>query len=201
MKAIGTASRSVSGNASVTIPVSDAVAAGNSVVVAVTAGTFAGAVGCSDSKGNTYTVDATVTGQGRLFVCSSRTTIALAAGDTITATYPGFSGLSTASATEYSGLSGVDQTRTATGNSATPTSGAVTTTHPNELIFGAVSYTSTPTFTAGCGLVVVGAIGTGSGSGTRLNPAYQVASGSGPYSACGTLSSSRPWVVALVTYF
>ena len=80
-----------------------------------------------------------------------------------------------------------------------PLAGPVTTSHAGELIFGAVSYTSTPTFTSGCGLVAIGAVG--SGSGTRLNPAYQVASATGAFSACGTLSASRPWVVAIVTYY
>src|SRR4029077_10501643 len=63
VKLIGNATLSRSGNTSLSIPVPSAgVAAGHSIVVAATVGTFAGVVACKDSSGNTYSVDADLRG-------------------------------------------------------------------------------------------------------------------------------------------
>ena len=104
VQTIGTATLSKAGNTSLTISVpAGGVAAGDSVIVSVTAGTFGGAVACSDTKGNVYSVDADVTSVGRLFICSARNVTALTSSDKITATYPGFSGMSAATASEFAG--------------------------------------------------------------------------------------------------
>jgi hypothetical protein len=206
VQTIGTATRSSSSNSSITISVPAAgVATGDSIIVAVTAGTFAGPVTCSDAKSNSYTIDADVTGAGRLLICSAHNVTALASGDTITATYPGFSGLTTASANQFSGISAitpVDQVSTATGNSATPSSGFTgTTTQANELLFGAIAHNSTPTFTPGSGYILIGQVIGGSGSGQKtLSPEYQIVSTTGTYAATGTLSSAQQWRAAIVTY-
>lgn len=206
VKTVGTATRSSSGNSSVTITVASAgVAAGESIIVAVTASTFSGAVGCSDTKGNSYSVDADVIGAGRLFVCSAHNVTALTSSDTITATYPGFSGVSTASANEFSGLApagAVDRTSTASGNSANPSSGTTgTTTQASELLFGAIAYNSTPTFAAGAGYTVQGQVTGGSGAGQKnLYPEYQIVSTTGSYAATGTLNPGQQWWAAIVTY-
>jgi len=89
-------SRAVNPNNNITATVgADGVAVGETVVVSVATGTFNGAIGCHDTQGNSYSVVADRNGgSGRLFVCSSTVTTALSSGDVITATYPGFSGLS-----------------------------------------------------------------------------------------------------------
>ena len=205
VQTIGTNTRSSVGNSTVSLTVSGlGVGAGDSVIVAVTAGTFAGAVSCSDSKGNTYAVDADVIGAIRLFVCSAHNVTALASGDTITASYPGFSGLTTISANEFAGLSSipVDRWATATGNNASPSSGSTAaTTKASELLFAAIAHNSTPTFTEGAGYALVGQVIGGSGSGQRtLSPEYRIVSSIGSYAADGSLSGGQQWEAVIVTY-
>ena len=203
MKTIGSATVQKSGNTTTTIPVpASGVAAGHTVVVAVMAGTFKGTVACTDSKGNSYTVDSDVTGQGRLFVCTGRNVAALAAGDKITATYPGFSGMSIAGATEFSHASGVDQRRVATGNSAAPTVGPVGTTHSNELLVSVVAHSSTPVFTAACGFAPASRAVGGTGGGQKtIDVGYRAAPAAGSYTACGTMTSGTWWSAGIVTYW
>jgi hypothetical protein len=210
------ASRSVSGNSSISIVLEagKTVTAGNSIVVAVSVGTFAGAVGCTDTKGNTYTVVNDVKGPGRLFVCSARDVVTLSAGDKITATYPGFSGSTVASASEFSGVTSVTGHESATGSGLTPT--ASLTGQPGSLIqtdfliVGAVAYTATPTFAADCAdgpaehvfrsMTAVGPVSAGGGSGKKtLVLMYRIATDPGSYSTCGTLSGSRPWLAAVTS--
>ncbi|MDP2674685.1 MAG: hypothetical protein Q8Q00_07240 [Dehalococcoidia bacterium] len=206
VKTVGTATQSSSSNSSITITVPAAgVAAADSIIVSVTAGTFAGAVSCSDTKGNSYAVDADVTGVGRLFVCSAHNVTALASGDTITATYPSLSGVTTASANEFSGVSATtpaDKVSTAAGNNASPSSGSTaTTTQANELLFGAIAHNSTPTFAPGSGYNLAGQVIGGSGSGQKTNsPEYRIVSATESYAANGTLSSGQQWQAAIVTY-
>ena len=203
IKTVGTVSQSKSGNSTMTINVASAgVAAGNWLIVAVTAGTFGGAVGCSDSKGNAYTIDADITSVGRQFVCSGRASNALTSTDTITVTYPGFSGVTTAIASEFAGVTAVDQQSSANGNNTSPNSGPVTTTSATELLFTAISHGNTPTLTLGCGFLASGNATIGSGGGQKTTDAgYQVTSATGTFSACGTLSPSAvQWQAAIVTY-
>ncbi len=204
VKTIGTASLSKAGNTSLTIGVAaSGVAAGHSVIVAVTAGTFGGAVACSDTKGNVYSVDADVTSVGRLFICFAGNVVALTGADRITATYPGFSGVTVATASEFAGIVAIDQKRAATGNSTAPNSGPVTTTHASELIFGAFAHNSTPNLTPGCGMSGISKVVVGSGGGRKtIDPGWQIASATGTYSNCGTLSPSGQWWQAeIVTYY
>jgi hypothetical protein len=206
VQTVGTTTRNTSGNSSITTTVASAgVAAGHSVIVAITASTFGGVVACSDTKGNSYSINADVTGSGRLFICSAHNVTALTSSDTITATYPSFSGISTASANEFSGLASagaVDRTSTASGNSANPSSGTTaTTTQASEVLFGAIAYNNTPTFAAGGGYNVVGQVIGGSGAGQKnLYPEYQIVSSTGGYAATGTMTPGQQWWAAIVTY-
>jgi glucose/arabinose dehydrogenase len=200
VKPIGTATLSRSGNSSITIAVpTGGVAGAHTVVVAVTVGTFAGAVACRDSKGNAYSVDADIRGTGRVFVCSARNIVALAPGDTITATYPGFSGITAATAGEFSGLSSVARSATKSGNSAAPS--VTVMANAGDLVFGAVTFGATPTFTAGCGFTLAGEAAAGTGSGRKVVDAeYRVAPSTTSYNACGVLTAPRPWLAAAVVY-
>ena len=203
VKTVGTGTASRSGNATLSIPVAAAgVAAGNWVIVSASVGTFGGAVTCTDTKGNTYTVDADISAVGRQFVCSGKATTALTSSDRITLTYPGFSGVSTAIATEFAGVTAVDQRRSASGNSTAPNSGAVTTTSAKELVFGATSHSGTPILTVGCGMTSSGKVVTGTGGGTKtVDTAYLVTAATGTFSTCGTLSPSGGWWnAAIATY-
>ena len=195
---IGTAVRSSSGNASLPIVPGSTVAAGDTVVVAVTVGSFAGPVGCSDTKGNVYSVPADIRTTARLFICSSRIVVALTPSDRISATYPAFSGITTASASEYSGVSSAGASQATSGSSVSPS--ATTTLAVDGLVFGAVTYTSTPTLAARCPGTIMGPVSMGTGSGKRsLYTLYRQAP-PGSASICGTLSASRPWLAAAVAY-
>jgi len=204
VSAVATNSRSASGNNTITATATTGVPAGQTVTVAVATGTFAGTVGCTDAKGNSYAVVADKnTGNGRLFVCSAAVTTTLSPGDAITATYPGFSGVSVISVNAFADLAtgSTDLSAVNSGNSPNPTSGPVTTTHANEVIFGVIAHNSTPTITPGAGFTVVGAASGGSGSGKRtLTPEYQIVSTTGTYAATATLSAGQQWRAAIVTY-
>jgi hypothetical protein len=171
----------------------------------VATGTFAGTVGCTDSRGNPYSVVADKnTGNGRLFICSATIATALTGGDTITATYPGFSGLSVMSINKITTSSDhavIDQASVGSGNNSNPNSGSVVTTRPNEVIFGVVAHNSVPTFSPGAGFTIVGAVSGGSGSGMRtVTPEFMTVTTTGTFSAIGTLSTAQQWRAAVVTY-
>jgi hypothetical protein len=204
VSAVATNSRSVSANNTVTATAATNVAAGDTLTVSVATGTFAGPAGCSDNRGNTYTVVADKnTGNGRLFVCSAKLTFAVSTGDTITATYPGFSGVSVISANAITHLStgAVDRGAVNSGNNPNPTSGTVTTTHDTEVVLGVIAHNSTPTITAGPGFTVIGAVSGGSGSGKRtLTPEFQIVSTTGGYAATATLSAGQQWRASILTY-
>ena len=104
---IAEASRQGVGNGSITATVDDvSMSLDDTLVVSVATGTFAGDVGCSDSVGNNYRVEVDKnTGAGRLFVCVAHNGHALEGGDTVSASYPKFSGLSFMSVIDWSNLS------------------------------------------------------------------------------------------------
>jgi hypothetical protein len=208
VRGVATNTRSASGNNAITVTVgAGGIAAGDTVTVSVSTGTFAGAVGCSDSNGNSYTVDVDRrnSGNGRVFVCSTRLLSALSPGDVVTATYPGFNGISLVSVNAISTLASsgvVDATASAAGNNANPNSGNTpTTTSADAVLFGVVTHHSTPTFNPGTGYAVVGAVSSGAGSGRRtISPEFQLVSQTGSYAATGTLSSRQLWQAAIVAY-
>lgn len=183
---IGTASRSQGGNGSLSLDITRAVPANDTVAVAVSVGTFAGAVVCRDSRGNAYTVNVDVV--GRLFICSARLATALSPGDTITSTYPAFSGLSLAVAVDAGILGPFRGKATATGNSISPSVGPIV---GNAI--GAISYGATPTFAVRCGTLVTELAG-GAGS---VRKVIEVLSGP---QLCGTLSAARPWQAVVVGF-
>ena len=95
---------------------------------------------------------------------------------------------------EYRGVTAVDVTAGASGNSATSSSGSAKTTSANELIFGA-NMVATTTRAAG------------SGFRSRIITAPdgdiaedKVVTTAGSNSATATLTSSGPWVMQMVTF-
>jgi hypothetical protein len=95
---------------------------------------------------------------------------------------------------EYRGVSALDATAGASGNSSFSTSGTATTTSPNELIFGANT-------------VATSTSGAGSGFTSRIitSPDGDIAedrivSVTGTYSAAAPLNSAGPWVMQMVTF-
>ena len=98
---------------------------------------------------------------------------------------------------EYSGLdtaSPLDVTAGAAGSGTSANSGAATTTTANELIFGA-------------GITASAFTAAGTGFTTRIitNPDGDIAedrsvTATGSYSATGTISVSKPWIMQMATF-
>jgi hypothetical protein len=203
---IATNSRSANPNNNIALTVANSVASGETLTVSVATGTFNGAVGCSDTRGNSYTVVADRnTGNGRVFVCSTAVGASgLSSGDVVTATYPGFSGTSVASANAISGIATstpVDAVKTNSGSNPAISSGNLTTTNAQDVLFAAISHTGTSTFVPGAGYTVIGAASGGSGSGKRtISPMFRVVTATGTFAATGNLSGSGFWQIALVAY-
>jgi hypothetical protein len=166
----------------------------------------------TDARGNTYSSDKDVTnGSGtagvRTLVFSAPIATALQSGDLITVTFSTSIAAKAVSAFDVGGLAAAsprDQTASATGNSASPSSGSTaTTTQPTELVFGAIGVdetSSTPTALApGAGYTALTGAGIG-GSGVSILPECQVVSATGAYAADAKLSGIKPWAAAVVTY-
>src|SRR5207253_1962875 len=102
---------------------------------------------------------------------------------------------------EYSGLDTVaplDVTSGGTGNSTTPSSGNVSTTAGNELLFGAsvLPATSTAIVTAGTNWTKRQE----NTSGTRFATEDRNVSATGTYAATFTLSATAQWAAAIATF-
>lgn len=191
VKTLESSTLSRSGNNSMTIYVqSPGVNAGDRLIISVQAGTFGGNVSCRDSKGNIYSVNGR-SSNNSLFVCSANITQALQAGDTITATYPGFSGTSTISANEFSGITGVDGS--ANGSSTVSkivSTQLLTTTNPKDLIFGTVQ--SKYSFMPASGLTTTASF-------NGLTGVYGVVESAGIFSTLGSVSSGS-WNAIMIGY-
>lgn len=213
IKNIGTVTSTSTGTTTaITVPVSG-VAAGNRVFVLLGMNPSTGTVTCNDSGGNSYAVDRDVAnGSGtsgvRTVILSAQVATALVSGNTITCTHPSVTARAL-SANEFSGLAttaAVDKIASATGNNAAPSSGATsTTTQASELLIGAIGVEgpTTETFTAAANYTAIGRAGTSGGTSANnitMNPEYRIVSAAGAYSASGTLSASRKWATAIVTY-
>ena len=95
---------------------------------------------------------------------------------------------------EYQGVTTLDVTAGASGNSASASSGSATTTSANELIFGA-DYVATLTKAAGSGFT--SRIITSPDGDIAEDKVVTVA---GSNTATATLTSSGPWVMQMATF-
>lgn len=165
---------------------------------------------CSDSKGNTYTVDREYnynnSKQGS--ICSAPITTALVSGDTITVTHTSINA-SAMSASEFSGLltvGALDQTA-ATINQTTNIDSTVTATtaQADELLFGSIASENPPTttFTPGgtfTALPSAGTSGSAASSNMTIFSEYNIVSSIGTYNATGTLSAAPDSIAIIATY-
>jgi hypothetical protein len=205
VKNIGARSLSTNPNSAITLTVLPAgVAGGNSVIVGLQVGSFAGAIACSDPKNGAYDTDVTTAvGTSRIAIVSKHHVIALVGGDVITCTYPLFSGVSIVTANEFSGLSATPLDQTAIGAStlvgAISTVATATTAQADEVLVGLFNVANPPpaqTFTPGTGYTVVGS----APAAPTLYPMYKLVFATGGYVANGTLTGSGPWRGAIATY-
>ena len=147
---VGGFGQSVNPNKTISAQVNQVVEEDHTLVVSVATGTFAGDVGCSDDAHNFYQVVADKnTGNGRLFVCVALIGDALAPGDKVTATYPGFSGVSAISVVEFDDALGVDSddVSTASGSNPPVNSGSPCL-NDGYFLFGVAANTNVSTFDA-----------------------------------------------------
>jgi hypothetical protein len=209
IQTVGSASCSTT-SLTITVP-AGGVPAGHTLIARSTmrsssAGT--GSLSVSDSKGNTYTLDLDFvesTGHERAALFHTTVTTALAGGDTITASYPGISGSTTAFVvSEFAGLSAtnpVDASAAAGGNSATPS--VSTTTNASDLVYAVVGTWNAPTYTEAAGWTTDSHLATncgGAGGSSTNHGAYKIVSTTGTYTYNPTLSSGNYWVDEIVAY-
>jgi len=148
---VGGFGQSVNPNSKIDAPVTEFVESGHTLVVSVATGTFNGSVECHDKTGvNPYAVVADRnTGNGRLFVCVGRVLAPLGVGDLVTATYPGFSGVSAISVVEFDIPLGADSDDAKTGfGSNPPVNSGSLCLFGQYLLFGVAANTNVSTFVA-----------------------------------------------------
>ena len=139
---IGRAQSKTAGT-SLAVTTNAAVAAGDDILVTFATDPAGAVSSVTDSAGNTYSqvVDVTNSGNVRTIVYAAYNVTALPSGSTITIVHASVTARS-AAVTVFRGLTSsavVDQTKTATGNTAAVSSGAAgTTTQADELLIGAV---------------------------------------------------------------
>jgi len=191
------------------VNVASSVTSGNTVIVTIAMNYGAGgALSCSDSSGNSYTVDLDVNDTFlRSVTCAAHNVTALTTSDTITVSHPSVAARAV-SAHEFSGLTAVstlDRTSFAGGVfDRFPDSGnTATTSQADELLIGNISVEGPVSdgFTLGTGYTALARAGTSTApTDVTVNPEYQIVSSTGIYSSDGTLSTDRWWIALVSTY-
>src|SRR5438093_9708302 len=158
VKNIGTATGNNTGTTiTITLPTGVSVAAGNSIILSFVSADIGTTFSATDSASNGYSVDVqgARSGSVRTVILSAHNVKALAAGSTITVTFPSTTARRALTANEFSGLakSGtLDKTNPGNGSSTTPDSGfTATTAQAAELLVGAIGVAGagSDSFTAG----------------------------------------------------
>ena len=147
-----------------------------------------------DSAGNTYSLAIGPTSGTGLQQSIYYAANIVGGSNTVTVTFSQAAAYPDVRILEYRGVTTLDVTAGASGNSATANSGAATTTSANELIFGANTVAT-----------LTGAAGSGFTSRIITSPDGDIAEDkmvttAGSNSATATLSASGPWVMQMVTF-
>lgn len=201
---LGSTAPGGSGISSLTMTVTATTTAHNRIIVPTFWGATFHTSAVTDSQGNNYTQDGTLTapgagGWGALF--SARGDNALTSGvDTITVTWTGGTvNDAVMAAYEYSGLANfapVDVTNTATGSSLAP-SCSLTTLNANDLVFGMVGWSSTTNFT----LPSQTQLDLVHGTAHSIETQEDIVAATGTYTISGTFASPAPnWAALVVGY-
>jgi hypothetical protein len=179
-------------NGSITITLESGISSEHRVFVAVIAGAAGGAIACTDSRGNTYTIEAQVGAGGEAFVCSTHPSSSFVAGDVITATYPVFDGTSAIAMTSFE----TQSQKAANVNSGTgtaPTSLSVSAAS-RDAILGVIAWTGSAQLVTFPAFNVDENVDSQQGAASRhLVLGHHSALAAGSVSADATLSASAPW--------
>jgi hypothetical protein len=170
-------------------------AAGDLNVVAVSRfDTTTTVASVTDTLGNVYLPIRTTAGNGFTLSLYYATNVKAGAGNRITVTFSGNATFPDLRILEYAGVSALDVSNGATGATATSSSGAVTTTAANELIFGANAVVNQTT-------------GPGANFTSRIitNPDSDIAedrivTAIGTYTATAPTSPTYGWVMQVATF-
>jgi hypothetical protein len=194
---------SSTGGTTTVLSLGGSVTKGNSVLISFAMDDYiAGGITASDSKGNSYSLDADATYGGlvRTAILSAHDVKPLSAGDTITVTHP-FTGARGFTAVQFSGLAPTgtrDGSAAAAGYSTAPSSGATVTTSGDELVYGALTAVGDGNFTPGAGFTSLPRLyAPGDGS---INSEYKIVSSAGAYAADGSLDLAAGWAAGVATY-
>jgi galactose oxidase-like protein/glyoxal oxidase-like protein/fibronectin type III domain protein len=186
----------------VSVPFASAQTTGNlNVVVVGWSDTTAAVSSVTDSTGNVYTLAVGPTAHPNTVTQSIyyAKNIVGAAGNanTVTVRFTVAASFADVRILEYTGIdpaNPVDVIASAIGTNGTANSGAVTTTHGNDLIFGA---NTVSTSTAGAGAGFTSRVITSPDGDIAED---QVVSAVGSYSASASLTSTGPWVMQMVAF-
>ena len=182
-------------SASVSVSYPEAQTLGNlNMVVVGWNDTTATVQSVKDSAGNTYKLAIGPTVGTALQQSIYYAADIAGGGNTVTVTFSQAAAFPDVRILEYRGVTALDVTAGASGNSATTNSGAATTTGANELIFGA-DMVATTTKAAGSGFT--SRIITSPDSDIAED---EVVTAAGSYSATSTLTSAGPWVMQMVGF-
>ncbi|WP_441250528.1 vanadium-dependent haloperoxidase [Kitasatospora sp. McL0602] len=196
---VATSAAATSGT-SVTLPVTRAVRGGDTLLVsAMLTNTHSGAITATDTQGNVYSIvqpsNRTDGSSDRTLVLTSIGVKPLSTSDTITLTYP-TTGEHHVSVQEFSGVTAVDQSTSATGAAGTAfnSGSTATTTAANELVFGVAGVQGGENVAWGAGFTAQPTLFV---SEDQLATAYQIVNSTGSYAATGT--ATHQWTSAVVT--
>src|SRR5712692_32748 len=176
--------------------------AGNLIVVFVRASTTSQTVTVTDTASNTYAlaVSQTQTTDGhqiRIFYATS----AASSPNTVTATFSATNTHPWLSVFEFTGVSALDQTAHAQGNSSSPNTGlTAATTSNNELVFAGLGLpnNSTATVTAGTGFQLL--LQDAPPNTSRAATEGEIVSVSGQYAGTFSLSAKTKWSAVVATF-
>ena len=200
VRRVGSATASASRTTTSVAVSAPGVVAGHTLVVSLllsTTKSLTGTVSATDSAGNSYVVARDTndgSGGDRTVVLVSVGVQALAAGGSITLTYPS-SAETHVSVDEFSGITGIDTSAGATGTATAFSSGAApTTTQATDVLIGTVGIESgkAPTWAAGWTPLPVLSV-----SSDYLDTSYQMATAAGAYAASGTTKGQ--WMASIIT--
>lgn len=171
--------------------------AGATVIVRCATTGNTGTPSCTDSAGNTYTLIrdqfSGTASRPRSVTFASKLTNPLPSGGTITASVNHGTGTGGMAAQYFTGVDTVTDGITGSVSSRT---GTITTTNADDLLIGAMSYTSTSTYTEAANFTT---LASNTGTTTLLFGAYRILSAIGTYGWQPTMGSSRNFAWQIFT--
>lgn len=201
----GTFSNSATGS-SFTYTVVSAIPAGRLVVISAALRGQATINGASDSKGNSYTVDAaTFSGSANVAggIIRSRLTTGLNPGDTIAVTSTGGAVGGSAAivgSVANTAVSALDRAAAATGTSATPSVSTAATTHAADIVFGLVTNQNTA-INQSSGYTTIASAVVFAASRNRLVAGYKIVAATGVQTYAPNFGGvSDTWVETIAAY-